>query len=147
MQCTDKTPGKNKRCPSFIKFSLKRSEEHSHEQSYTKHNLKITLEYCHNHIIFSTNAQKHLNVGVEAEQIYKDLYLTWVWFICHDKISFHRARILWTCSLVSSIWWLHRLEEIGGVHWEVENRGGASSNCWMPTESCCNIAPENKETK
>ena len=70
----DKTPGKNTDCNSFLKFKLKKSLEHEHgEHGCHLYPLEFTINFDHNHCVYSASAMKFHPVGKEATEIYTQL--------------------------------------------------------------------------
>ena len=55
----DKSVGKNKECKAKVRFQLRSSPTHHHDEDCEHFSLTVTLEYCHGHRIESSGAKKY----------------------------------------------------------------------------------------
>ena len=69
-----KTVGKDTSCPAGIKFKLKKTVEHLHNEDCSLFPLEITIDYNHNHCIESSNAVKFHNVNEETKMKFTELF-------------------------------------------------------------------------
>ena len=69
-----KTAGKDTDCPAGVKFKLKKTKEHVHNEDCSLFPLEVTLIYTHNHSIASANAVKFNDVSEETKRIFLELF-------------------------------------------------------------------------
>ena len=69
-----KTAGKDTSCPADIKFKLKKTVEHLHNENCYIFPLEITINYNHNHCIESANAVKYHDVNEETKMKFTELF-------------------------------------------------------------------------
>ena len=70
----DKTVGKQTNCPADIKFKLKRTDDHEHDDNCLFFPLELTMNYTHNHSIESANAVKFHEVTDDTKNRFKELF-------------------------------------------------------------------------
>ena len=69
-----KTAGKDTSCPAIIKFKLKKTETHVHDDDCSIFPLELTIIYDHNHSIESANAVKFHDVAQETKDKFMELF-------------------------------------------------------------------------
>lgn len=72
--CDDLTKGKQTNCPAGLTFKLKKTPEHSHDQTCCLFPFEITIEFVHNHSIESANAVKYHDVKKETKNKFLELF-------------------------------------------------------------------------
>ena len=69
-----KTAGKDTGCPALIKFKLKKTDDHEHDDNCDFFPLEIVLKYDHNHSIESASALRFHNVSEETKKKFIELF-------------------------------------------------------------------------
>ena len=70
----DKSKGKNTECESNIHFQLDRHASHKSENECTHFNLKISVLYDHNHVVFGGNTAKFHDISQETKESFTKLF-------------------------------------------------------------------------